>query len=438
MSVTVSATLAVNEALAERRRRGLPVLPLGFGEAGLPVHPSMRDALSAGCDRNAYGPVAGSAELREAAAGYWRRRGLPTDPDLVVAGPGSKPLLYGLLLSIGGAVAVAAPSWVSYAAQAHLSGYGCVQVPTDPAQGGLPQPDLLAAAVEDERSRGRDIRAVIATLPDNPTGTLADDATVRRLAHTARELDLVIISDEIYRDLVHDPGADFHSLAEYAPERTVVTTGLSKNLALGGWRLGVARLPDSPFGRLLRADLLGVASEIWSSPAAPVQQAAAYAFGEPPEIADHIGRSRRLHGIVIREVADRFAAAGALVPAPQAAFYTYPDLEAWRGHLAAEHGVRTGRELAALLLEDYGMGVLAAAEFGENDRALRVRVASSLLYGDTEARRHAALAADDPVALPWIRAHLDRLSEVLERVGPGARTAARVSAPAVRAVPEAG
>ncbi|MFD0776275.1 pyridoxal phosphate-dependent aminotransferase, partial [Streptomonospora algeriensis] len=78
MPVTVSATLAVNEALAERRRRGLPVLPLGFGEAGLPVHPAMREALTAGGGNNAYGPVAGAAELRDAAAGYWQRRGLPT------------------------------------------------------------------------------------------------------------------------------------------------------------------------------------------------------------------------------------------------------------------------------------------------------------------------------------------------------------------------
>ncbi|MUL42503.1 pyridoxal phosphate-dependent aminotransferase [Streptomonospora sp. PA3] len=418
MSVTVSATLAVNEALAEKRRRGLPVLPLGFGEAGLPVHPAMREALVSGGDRNAYGPVAGAAELRDAAAGYWQRRGLPTDPDLVVAGPGSKPLLYSLLLAIGGDTAAAAPSWVSYAAQAQLAGYRCMQIPTAPAQGGVPQPDLLAAAVGQARAQGRDVRSVIVTAPDNPTGTLASAATVRRLAETARDLDLVVISDEIYRDLVHEQGAEVHSPAEYAPERTVVSTGLSKNLALGGWRLGVTRLPDSALGRSLRAALLGVASEIWSSPAGPIQQAAAYAFTEPAELTERVRGSARLHGIVARAAADRFAAAGAMVAAPQAAFYSYPDLEAWRGHLAREHGITTGAGLTALLLEEYGMGVLPGSEFGDSTAALRMRVATSLLYGDTDEQRRAALAADDPLALPWIAEHLDRLSEVLDRVGP--------------------
>ena len=104
MTVTVSATLAVNEALNEKRRQGVRVLPLGFGEAGLPVHPTMRQQLTAGNGVNAYGPVAGSTGLREAAAGYWERRGLPTDPAMVIAGPGSKPLLYSLLLDRRGRV----------------------------------------------------------------------------------------------------------------------------------------------------------------------------------------------------------------------------------------------------------------------------------------------------------------------------------------------
>ena len=421
MTVTVSATLAVNEALNEKRRQGVRVLPLGFGEAGLPVHPVMRDRLSAGNGANAYGPVAGSAALREAAAGYWGRRGLPTEPDMVIAGPGSKPLLYSLLLEIGGDTAIAAPSWVSYAAQSRLVGQRPIMVPTATGQGGVPQPDLLHAAVTDAREQGRTVNAVVVTVPDNPTGTVADVETVRRLAEVARELDLLIISDEIYRDLVHvdAQGTErtvVHSPAEYAPERTVISTGLSKNLALGGWRIGVLRLPDSEIGHRLRGGLLGVASEIWSSPAAPVQEAASYAFTEPTELVDHVDRSRRLHGIVARAVADVFTRAGATVANPCAAFYLYPDFEPVRERLASLHGLTTGSELTGLLLEKHGMGVLPAVEFGEGPEALRMRVATSLLYGDREERRYAALSAHDPLALPWIRAHLDRLTEVLDSV----------------------
>ncbi|MGI5162940.1 pyridoxal phosphate-dependent aminotransferase [Spirillospora sp. CA-253888] len=411
--VPLSPTLAVNEALGRKRRAGVPVLPLGFGEAGVPIHPALVRELAAAADRGGYGPVAGSAPLRAAAAGYWDRRGLPTDPGLVVCGPGSKALLFGLLLALEGDVAVPSPSWVSYAAQITLAGVRPVHVATPPGEGGVPSPALLADAAVRARAAGRPIKAVVVTLPDNPTGTLAGAETVRRLCEVARDHDLVIISDEIYRDLVHDPARTVHSPARYAPERTVVTTALSKHLAAGGWRLGVARLPDGPFGRALRASLLGLASEIWSAAPAPMQHAAAYAFSEPPELVEHVDRSRRLHAAVTGAVADRFAAAGARVRRPEAAFYVYPDLDPLRGRLRAEHGVVTGADLTDLLLERYGMGALPASAFGEPAEALRMRIAPSLLYGADDEQRLTALAAPDPAALPWIARALDRLSEIL-------------------------
>jgi aspartate aminotransferase len=417
MPVTVSATLAANEALAARRRRGEPVLPLAFGEAGLPVHPLLKAALAEAAGRNSYGPVAGLAALREAAAGYWDRRDLPTDPAAVVCGPGSKPLLYGVLLALGTDVAVPRPSWVSYAAQAAMIGARPHFVPTRPGQGGVPDPARLDQAIVAARADGRHIGAVVVTLPDNPTGTLASPATVRDLCSVAAEHDLLIVSDEIYRDLIHDPVAPFTSPAAIAPERTVVTTALSKNLALGGWRIGVARLPDgdqvAPPAVRLRDRLLSIGSEIWSAPSGPIQQAAAVAFAEPPEVTERVARSRRLHATVARAVAARFAGAGVTSPVPRAAFYLYPDFAPWRELLSIGYGVTTSQGLATLLLDRYGTGVLPASAFGEQPEALRLRVATGLLYGTTDEQRETALASADPLALPWVAAALSRLEEVL-------------------------
>ncbi len=409
--IPVSATLAANEAMDARRRRGEPVLPLAFGEAGLPAHRTLRAALADAAGCNAYGPVAGQASLRAAAAGYWTRRGLPTDADAVVCGPGSKALLFGLMAAIGGpGVAVTRPSWVSYAAQAALCGRTAHFVP---GAAGVPDADHLARAVTAARAAGNPVRSVIVTLPDNPSGRLAPAAAVRDLCSVAEAYDLVIISDEIYRDLVHDPDAPFTSPAVISPERTVVTAGLSKNLALGGWRLGVARLPAGGFGRALRDRLLGIGSEIWSAPAGPVQQAAALAFSEPPELAERVALSRRLHGSVARAAAHRFAAAGAEVPAPQAAFYLYPDFTPLADVLLERHGITSDESLAAVLLHEYGVGVLPGSAFGEDGGRLRLRVATAMLYGGTDDERHAALNSADPCSLPWIAGSLDRLQEVL-------------------------
>jgi aspartate/methionine/tyrosine aminotransferase len=415
--IALSPTLAANELMAARKQRGEPVLPMAFGEAGLPAHPALRLALAEATGRTGYGPVAGQVGLREAAAGYWQRRGLDTDPAAIVCGPGSKALLFGLMLAIGGDVAVPRPSWVSYAAQASLIGAQPHFVDIRPGEGGVPDPDRLGDAVRAARAAGRELRSVILTLPDNPTGTLASPATIRALCRVADEHDLIIISDEIYRDLVHAETEPFTSPAAMAPGRTIVTTSLSKGLALGGWRIGVARLPGGEQAQLLRRRLrdrlIGIGSEIWSAPAAPIQQAAAYAFSEPPELAERIALSRRLHGQVARAVARRFTAAGADVPPPVGAFYLYPDFGPVRDELQGRHGVKTSDDLAALLLRRYGMGVLPGSAFGDDPGALRLRVATGLLYGETDRQRETALTAAEPTAVPWVASSLAQIGEIL-------------------------
>lgn len=408
----MSATLAADAEFERRRRAGERVLFLATGEIGLPVLPELAERLARAARRTAYGPVAGSAELREAAAGYWGRRGLDTDPADVVCGPGSKPLLFALLAAVAGDVVVPVPSWVSYVAHARLAGFRAIGVRTRPGEGGVPDPGELRARVLATRAAGRDPRAVIVTLPDNPTGTIASPETVRELAEVARELDMVIISDEIYGDLVFAPGEGAVSPAVFAPDRTVVTTGLTKSLAVGGWRLGVARLPAGPAGRALRDRLTGVASQIWSSAAAPVQAAAAYALAEPPEVTARVAASRRLHEQVVRSVAAVLLAAGAEVAPVQATCYLYPDFEPLRGELSHRHGVLGGDDLAALLSIRYGVALLPGTAFGEPHRSLRLRVATSRLYGESDAEQSSALAAPDPLALPWIQASVERVAEV--------------------------
>jgi len=175
----------------------------------------------------------------------------------------------------------------------------------------------------------------------------------------------------------------------------------------------VARLPDGRLGRELRTRVLGIGSEIWSAPAGPVQEAAALAFSEPGPVVERIALSRRLHACVARvarAVALRFAAAGASVPPPQAAFYVYPDFTPLADVLR-RRGVTSDEGLAGLLLRQYGLGVLPGSVFG--DESWRLRVATGMLYGVTDEEREAALTSADPCALPWIAESLDRLEEIM-------------------------
>jgi aspartate aminotransferase len=91
----------------------------------------------------------------------------------------------------------------------------------------------------------------------------------------------------------------------------------------------------------------------------------------------------------------------------------YPDFEPWRGHLHGKYGVQTGADLVALLLNRYGTGTLPGSAFGESASALRLRLATGLLYGDTDDQREQALAAPDPLQLPWINDAITRFGDVL-------------------------
>ncbi|RRS02157.1 pyridoxal phosphate-dependent aminotransferase [Glycomyces terrestris] len=410
--MTVSATLAANEAVAARRAAGQEVLALGFGEAGIPVHPLLRQRLTQAAGQISYGPVAGIDAAREAAAGYWTRRAIPTGAEQVILGPGSKPLLFALLHAAGGDVVLPKPAWVSYAAQAELLGRDPIRVPVPKGEGGVPDAEALDAAVRAARRAGRDPRVVVATLPDNPTGRLASEQSVKALCEAARELDLIIAADEIYRDLVFEPGS-FPSPAAWAPERTVTTTSLSKNYALGGWRVGAARFPDSPLGARLRESVRGTASELWSATPMPMQHAAAYAWSDPQELVERVALARRLHGSVAAAVAEVFAAAGAAVPAPQGGFYVWPDFAPLRDSLAAKWGIATGADLAGVLLERFGIVVLPGSAFGDDPEALTLRVAVTGIYGENDSERLAALVSRFPMEMPWIAEALAGLAEKL-------------------------
>jgi aspartate aminotransferase len=408
-AVQPSPTLAADEGVRRRIAAGDDILHLAFGEAGLPVMPGLSEVLARAGGDNRYGPVVGSAEARAAAAGYFERRGLTTRPEQVIFAPGSKALLFAFLGVLPGDVVLPCPSWVSYAAQAELAGKRVWPVPIGEA-GGVPDPGAFEETLAAARRAGGRPGVVVVTLPDNPTGTVAPAEVTSAVAGIAEENGLAIVSDEIYRDLAFEDG--FRSPAELAQQQTFVTSGLSKSMALGGWRIGFARLPDSEVGEAAGRAATGIASEIWSSLAAPMQHVAAHVLSEPPEVRQHVESSRRLHCRVSLRAHELLVEAGVECRRPGGAFYLYPDFEPLRPQLASL-GAGTADELAELLLVRFGIAVLSGSAFGDAPDGLRFRMATSLLYGRSEDERRRALAAGDPLALPWVASALERLEAAL-------------------------
>lgn len=408
----LAPNLALDQEIARRIAEGEDILHLGFGESRLPVYAGLAARLAEGASRNAYGPVAGDMASRSEVAGYFRRRRLHTEPDQIMLGPGSKSLTLAILAAIGGDVVIPRPSWVTYDPQVRLVGRSAIPIDIPVVCGGVPDPDRLQRGLDEARVSGLRPAVMIQTSPDNPTGTTVPPSLVKELAEIAVAEDLIVISDEIYSDIVFDANATSVSPAAVIPDRTIITTGLSKSLSLGGWRIGVARFPEGPLGSRIGAEVAAIASESWSSLAGPQQAVAEYAFGEPDDLVAYRDRCSALHSKVATTVYEIFRTHGVECRAPTGGFYLYPDLHSLRSRLA-RHGVSDSASLERYLLDELGVAVLGGHHFGDDPKALRFRVATSMLYGDTVEQQQEALDAEDPTLVGHVAARLDRLNRIV-------------------------
>ena len=430
-TLATSATLSMNEAVAKRRAAGQDTIHLGFGEASFPLHPLLHTALAEAAKHTGYAPVLGIPALRQAIAAYLaRKRDLTFSSDQIVVGPGSKPLLYVLLQILEGDLLLPVPSWVSYAPQARLAGRQVIGVETDPDDHHRITPLALSQAVDRARRDGADPRILLVNTPSNPTGCMFDHADVEAIALWAREAGMTLISDEIYAELAHG-WREHVSPARFYPEGCIVTGGLSKAFSAGGWRLGYAALPATTAGMQVIGAIRSLASEIWSSTATLVQEAALVAFAPNESIEQYVLRSARVHGYVAGRLYDTLASLGVPCPRPAGGFYLYPDFSPWRPTLM-EQGITTGTEFARYLLEEWDIATLPGSAFGETPESLRLRLSTSLLCqpGDATSpgEREAALwrlldqadslplsgeAGEATLPLPALERAQTRLTEVI-------------------------
>jgi aspartate/methionine/tyrosine aminotransferase len=194
-------------------------------------------------------------------------------------------------------------------------------------------------------------RMLIINTPQNPTGGVLTAQDVDFVCDLAEKHDLLVVSDEIYSQLVYG----FHHVSPLSRpgmrERTVLMDGLSKSYAMTGWRLGYAVAPKPLAAKL---DQLMINS---SSCAAGFTQMAAIEALSAPESAHAVTRMVKVFEHRRNLVVDGLnAIPGVRCNRPQGSFYAFPNIEG------------TGfdeRELSDRLLSEAGVAVLPGTAFGE-------------------------------------------------------------------------
>jgi len=345
------------EVLARARRleaEGKHVVHLEIGEPDFATPDNIIEAGISALQNGYthYTPASGIMEVREAVAGFVTRM-LKTDVDPldVVLVPGSKNvLLFTLLACIepGDEVILPDPGYPAYHSQVNFIGAIPKPVTLREETGFRLDLDELRAAITPKT------RMIIINTPQNPTGGVLTEEDVKVVCDLAQEHDLLLVSDEIYSQLVYG----FEHVSPLSQpgmrERTVLMDGLSKSYAMTGWRLAYAVAPRELARKL---DTLMINS---SSCAAGFTQMAAIEALSTEESEHAVHRMVRVFERRRDLVVDGLnAIPGVRCAKPQGAFYAFPNIT---GTGMDEH------ELADRLLNEAGVAVLPGTAFGAAGR----------------------------------------------------------------------
>ncbi len=345
-----SPTLALAAKAKALRQAGTSVADFTAGEPDFPTPAPIKQAAIKALERNQtrYTPVPGIPELRAAiATDLTRRLGVAYQPGQVIVSNGAKHSLYNALQAVcdpGDEVLILSPFWVSYVPLVQLADGKPVLIETREEDRYQPDPDAVRAAIT-ERTR-----AIILNSPSNPTGILIERDRLEAIARLALDRDLIVISDEIYNQLVFPPARAW-SIVQIEPKlagHTIVVNGVSKTYSMTGWRIGYAAGP----AELVEA-MIAFQSHATSNPTSISQYAALEAIA-----GDQAAVGRMV--VEFQKRRDRLAQGLNALPGlscllPQGAFYAWCNIATLR---------QSADTIAARWLEEAFVAAIPGEGFG--------------------------------------------------------------------------
>jgi aminotransferase len=249
------------------------------GQSELPINPELAAEAAAiiAASQNHYGGSEGDASLRKAVAAKIKRfNDIEVDPDArpfeVMVTNGGTGALIGIAQSYlrGKSALVFEPYYPYHRRILEEFGSKTERFELD-EQLGFEKDALLAHCKELKNRNEYPLKAIIVCTPANPTGKVLSQTELEAIAEVAKELDLLVVSDEVYEHYVtgENPHTPIASLPDMT-ERTITVNSFSKSWNISGWRLGYA------YGKgELIAPINNAANVIYVCPATPLQAALA-------------------------------------------------------------------------------------------------------------------------------------------------------------------
>jgi aspartate aminotransferase len=244
-SLSTSLTIAISTLAGELKAEGKDIISFSAGEPDFGTPQVIKDeaikAINEGFTR--YTPVPGIPELLEAIANKLKRdNNLEYKPSQIIASNGAKHSLFNIMQALiedGDEVIIPSPYWVTYPELVTYSGGKSVIIETEDVDGFKITPEKLKNAITDRT------KIVILTSPSNPTGAVYTKEELLALGEVLKGTDIFVVSDEMYEKLIYD--GEFTAVASVSDDmfqRTITVNGLSKSVAMTGWRFGYLASPN--------------------------------------------------------------------------------------------------------------------------------------------------------------------------------------------------
>jgi len=311
------------------------------------VKQALIDAINKG--ENFYSSSEGLLELRQEIAKKENVKGLSIGADDILITNGVSEGLDMVISSIvedGDEVLLPGPYYPPYASYVRLHGGIPVEFAVDL--------DNSTPDIDDIKSKITSNTVAICLIsPNNPTGVVFNENSLKELVDIANQHNLYIICDEIYDQIIFDE--KFVGIGKVAKDSPVIIlNGFSKVHLMSGWRIGYIAFNQSPKLDALRENLPKLA-RVRIATSLPIQHAALESLRGPQDyINDFVSEIKKRRDLVVKRLNEM---PGLSCPTPKGAFYAFPKIE--------DNRFGTDKEFVTKLLESKGVLTVHGSGFGK-------------------------------------------------------------------------
>ena len=252
-NLSPSVTLAITALGRELKAQGKDILSFSAGEPDFDTPEIIKQAAIKAINdgHTKYTAVEGIIATKQAIINKLKKdHGLDYKLDGIVISNGAKHSLFNLfqvLIENGDEVIIPAPYWVTYPEQVKFSDGVPVFIETDDSTDFKITPEQLKAAITPKT------KILLLNTPSNPTGSVYSKEELLALGEVLKGTDIIVLSDEMYEKIMYN-GKKFTAAAEVSEDmykRTVTINGLSKAVAMTGWRFGYIATCDTALAKAL-------------------------------------------------------------------------------------------------------------------------------------------------------------------------------------------